>query len=169
MGISKTFSALRTEDDFYDVTLVSDDQLQVSAHRVVLSACSPYFKNILKQNRHSNPLLCLDGVTSAELQFVLDYIYQGEVQIFQENLDRFLEVAQRFQLEGLMALPDSAKQEESFSEALEESFLPPTPAEARSVERKQDSRVKREVRRRSETTAVVSLEVDTSNIEEIDQ
>ena len=168
-NISKTFSALRTEEDFYDVTLVSDDQHQVSAHRVVLSACSPYFKNILKQNRHSNPLLCLDGVTSSELQFVLDYIYQGEVQIFQENLDRFLEVAQRFQLEGLMTLPDSTKQEESFSEPLEDSILPPTPVQTRSVERKPDSRVKRELRRRSETTAVVSLDLDTSNIQHIDQ
>ena len=61
----------------------------------------------------------------------------------------------------------SRKEEESFSEALEESF-PPRPAETRSVERKPDSRVKREVRRRSDT-AVVSLDLDTSNIQQIDQ
>ena len=37
---------------------------------------------------------------------VLDYIYQGEVQICQEQLDRFLVVAQRLQLEGLTSQDD---------------------------------------------------------------
>ena len=85
-NVSKTFSSLRTDSDFYDVTLVSEDLQQMSAHRVVLSACSQYFSDVLRQTRHSNPLLCLEGVTSTELQFILDYIYQGEVQIYQENL-----------------------------------------------------------------------------------
>ena len=44
----KTFSNLRQEDAFFDVTLVSDDQRQMMAHKVVLSACSEYFKDILK-------------------------------------------------------------------------------------------------------------------------
>ena len=83
------------------MSLVSDDQKMMSAHKLVLSASSPYFKHILTTNKHSHPLLCLDGVSSAELQCVLDYIYQGEVQIYQEQLDRFLVVAQRLQLEGL--------------------------------------------------------------------
>ena len=81
-NISKSFSKLRNEDDFYDVTLVSDDQKQFSAHKVVLSSCSDYFKNILKSNKHSNPLLCLEGISSGEMNNVLDYIYYGEVYIF---------------------------------------------------------------------------------------
>ena len=32
----------------------------------------------------------------------MDYIYNGEVQIYQEDLDRFLTVAQRLKLEGLI-------------------------------------------------------------------
>ena len=47
-------------------------------------------------------MLCLEGVTSQELNNVLDYIYNGEIQIYQDNLDRFLDVAQRFKLEGLI-------------------------------------------------------------------
>ena len=46
--------------------------------------------------------MCLDGIRSDDLKNIMDYIYNGEVQIFQENLDRFLTVAQRFKLEGLM-------------------------------------------------------------------
>ena len=101
-NVSKTFKKLRSTDHFYDVTLVSDDQQQMSAHKVVLASCSEYFKNVLTSNKHSNPMLCLSGVTREDLQNMLDYIYYGEIQIYQDNLDTFLDVAQRFQLEGLM-------------------------------------------------------------------
>ena len=165
-NVSKTFSALRTEEDFQDVTLVSADLQQVSAHKVVLSACSKYFKNILQQNRHSNPLLCLDGVTSSELQSVLDYIYQGEVQVYQENLDRFLAVAERFQLEGLMNLPDTNKQEENVYQTLEE-LMSPTPTQS-SGERRGYSQVKSSTVK-TDTSAIVNIDEDTaSNIEEVD-
>ena len=98
---SNTFRKLRTSDDFYDVTLVSDDQQQVSAHKVVLSSSSEYFKNILTANKHSHPVLCLTGVNAADMKNVLDFIYNGELQIYQDHLDQFLETAHRFQLEGL--------------------------------------------------------------------
>ena len=101
-NVSSSFSQLRSEEEFFDVSLVSDDQKMMSAHKLVLSASSPYFKNILTTNKHSHPLLCLDGVSSAELQCVLDYIYQGEVQIYQEHLNSFLELAQRLKIEGLI-------------------------------------------------------------------
>ena len=103
-NVSKSFGLFRNEDYLHDVTLVSDDHKQVSAHKLVLSACSEYFKDIFQQNSRPNahPLLCLDGISSHDLNNILDYIYNGEVQIFQENLDRFLNVAQRLKLEGLM-------------------------------------------------------------------
>ena len=101
-NVTNSFRKLRTAEDFYDVTLVSDDQQQVSAHKVVLSASSEYFNNVLKSNKHSHPLLCLSGVNSKELKGILDYIYNGEIQIYQENLDSFLNIAQRFKLEGLI-------------------------------------------------------------------
>ena len=119
--VSRNFSLLRSEEEFFDVSLVSDDQKMMSAHKLVLSASSPYFKHILTNNKHSHPLLCLDGVSSGELQFVLDYIYHGEVQIHQEQLDRFLEVAQRLKLEGLTGKDDD--QERKLNETLEEAVI----------------------------------------------
>ena len=50
--ISGSLSLLQKEEDFFDVTLVSEDHTQIKAHKVVLSACSPFFKNILKKNPH---------------------------------------------------------------------------------------------------------------------
>ena len=105
-NVSKSFGRLRHENEFYDVTLVSDDQKQVSAHKLILSSCSKYFRNILKQNKHENPLLCLDGITFSDLNNVMDYIYYGEVNVYQEDLERFLKIAERLRLEGLIGGDD---------------------------------------------------------------
>ena len=98
----KSFGLFRNEDYLHDVTLVSDDQHQVTAHKLVLSASSDYFKNIFKNTKLSNPFICLEGVSSTDLNNVLDYIYNGEIQIYQDHLERFLDIAQRFKIEGLL-------------------------------------------------------------------
>ena len=116
-NVSKSFSQLRKETGLFDVTLVSSDQQQVSAHRLVLSACSDFFKTIFHSNTHSHPLLYLDGVDNREINLMLDYIYQGEVQIYQDNLDRFLDIAKKFNLDGLVP---PGKDNENFKE--EQSF-----------------------------------------------
>ena len=111
-NVSKSFRLFRNEEYLHDVTLVSDDQHQVTAHKLVLSASSDYFKTIFKNNKHSTTLLCLDGISSIDLSNILDYIYNGEVQIYQENIDRFLTVAQRFKIEGLLGDENEEEKEE---------------------------------------------------------
>ena len=101
-NISKSFQSLRNQEDFCDVTLVGEDFKQVTAHKVVLSSCSEYFKNILRNNKsHSNPMLCLNDLNQKDLNNILDYIYMGELQIYQEEIDRFLDIAQKLKLHGL--------------------------------------------------------------------
>lgn len=101
-NVSLSFGLLREEDYLHDVTLVADDNKQLPAHRLVLSACSNYFKEVFKNTaKFSHPLLCLNGVTNEDLINILDYMYNGQVSIHSENLERFLEVAQRFKLQGL--------------------------------------------------------------------
>ena len=101
-NVSKSFSRLRNEESFYDLTLVSDDQKLVPAHKLILSSCSEYFRNILQQYKHPITLLCLEGITFSDLNKVMDYIYHGEVNIYQEDLERFLKISERLRLEGLM-------------------------------------------------------------------
>ena len=79
---SRAFGIFKGEHFLQDVTLVGDDNCQVAAHKLVLSACSEYFKNIFKMNKHPNPFLCLEGVSSKDVRNVMDYMYNGEVQIF---------------------------------------------------------------------------------------
>ena len=124
-NVRSSFRNLRNANDFYDVTLVSDDYQQVSAHKVVLSASSEYFKNILTKNKHSHPLLCLNGVKSNDLHNILDYIYNGEIQIFQDDLDSFLAAAKRFQLEGLKKeQEDNDEIAQVKKEHIEDDFMP---------------------------------------------
>ena len=99
---SNAFSSLRHEDYLHNVTLVSNDNQQVSAHKLVLSACSEYFRNIFMNNQSKHPLLCIDSVTKEDLNNIMDYMYNGEVHVYQDDLDRFLTITQRFKLQGLL-------------------------------------------------------------------
>ena len=101
--VSNSFKIFRQEEDFFDVTLVTDDEVQMSAHKLILSACSSFFKTILKKNPHPNPLIYLHGVDSTNLGYILDYIYHGEVQLFQEHLDPFMDKAQTLGISGLIS------------------------------------------------------------------
>ena len=100
-NVSKSFSLLRNEEYLHNVTLVCDDNSQVSAHKLVLSACSEYFKTIFRNNNHPSPLICLEGVSSPDLRNILEYMYNGKANILQENLDNFLSLAKRLKLLGL--------------------------------------------------------------------
>ena len=81
---------LRHGEHLQDVTLVGDDQQQLRANKLVLSFSSDYFNTVFMNNGQSNVVLCLQGLTKQDLQNCLDYMYYGEVQILQQDLERFL-------------------------------------------------------------------------------
>merc|ERR1711910_101971 len=99
-NISVAFRDLREEKDFFDVNLACEDS-QGSAHKVILSACSPFFRNVLRKNPHQHPLLYLKGVKYQEMLSVLNFMYQGEVNVAQEELNSFLAVAEDLRVKGL--------------------------------------------------------------------
>jgi hypothetical protein len=70
-------------------------------HVMMNSACSPFFRNILRRNPHTHPLLYLKGVKYTDLQSVLNFMYHGEVSVAQEELNSFLTVAEDLQVKGL--------------------------------------------------------------------
>ena len=99
-NVSQAFRELREEKDFFDVTLACEDE-QVSAHKVILSACSPLFRGILRKNPHQHPLLYLKGVKYQEMLAVLNFMYMGEVNVAQDDLNSFLAVAEELRVKGL--------------------------------------------------------------------
>ena len=100
LNVSGAFRELREAKDFFDVTLACEDN-QLEAHKVIISTCSPFFRNVLRRNPHQHPLLYLKGVKYRELVAVLNFMYQGEVNVAQDDLNTFLSVAEELQVKGL--------------------------------------------------------------------
>jgi len=98
--ISSAFRHIREDKDFFDITIACEDE-QIEAHKVILSACSPFFKKVLRRNKHQHPLLYLKGVSSRDMESVLNFMYHGEVNIAQEDLKSFLQVAEDLSVRGL--------------------------------------------------------------------
>ena len=100
-NIASSFHGLRDDLDFCDVTLICEEYKQIEAHRVILSAGSPFFSYVLKKNKHSHPVIYMRGLKSKDLIAIVDFIYHGEANINQEDLDSFLVIAEELQLKGL--------------------------------------------------------------------
>jgi len=88
------------ENDSCDVTLVCEDR-QLNTHKVIISSCSPILRNILKINQNQHPLIYLRKVKYRNLQSLLNFMYQGEVNVAEEDLPGFLEIAEDLKIKGL--------------------------------------------------------------------
>jgi len=125
-NISSAFKELRDDKDFFDVTLACDDE-QIQAHKVILSACSPFFRNILRRNPHQHPLLYLKGVKYTDLQSVLNFMYHGEVNVAQEELNSFLAVAEDLRVKGLTQTQSSSHGTKRKQQSANTTLPPPKP------------------------------------------
>ena len=89
-------------DHFSDVTLISEDKKCFNAHRNVLSACSPFFKDIF-QTEHSSikQIIFLRGIYYSDLESVMQFIYLGEATFYKERMNEFLAVARSLEIKDL--------------------------------------------------------------------
>ncbi|XP_047476186.1 protein abrupt-like isoform X2 [Penaeus chinensis] len=99
-NIATSFEHLRDHEDFVDVTLACEGR-SLKAHKVVLSACSPYFRNLLKQNPCQHPIIILRDVAFVDMSALLSFVYQGEVYVSQDRLTTFLRTAEMLHIKGL--------------------------------------------------------------------
>ena len=117
----ETFSDFREDKDFSDVTLVCENNQQISCHKVVLSASSPLLAAMLRSSRQSHPLLYFLGIKVRDLSRLVDFIYKGQVQIYKSDLADFLSLAKQLKVKGVsrgdqrqdnMVEPDRGEEEE---------------------------------------------------------
>ena len=80
---------LMVNEDFSDVTLVTEDKKQIKANINILSACSPVFKDTLKKDKNSNTIMYLRGIQFSELESIMQFIYLGEAAFYEERMDEF--------------------------------------------------------------------------------
>ena len=120
-NIKGAFGNFREDKNFNDVTLVCEDGKQVEAHKVILASSSPFFQKLLGRNKHPRPPICMKGVRFDNLLAILDFLYRGEANVLQDNLDSFLTTAGDLQLRGLMGKPNEKVE---FPDSGEEHFPP---------------------------------------------
>jgi len=139
-NISGAFRELREDKDFFDITLACDDD-QVEAHKVILSACSPFFRSVLKRNKHQHPLVYLKGVRYTDLLSVLNFMYHGEVNVAQEELNSFLAVAEDLKVKGLTQNGSNSKPSNEQTAARKPSITQTVPAAKKSYQQQQQPSV----------------------------
>ena len=129
----ETLRYLSSDEKFLDVSLVTEDERLFKAHRIILSASSPFFSNILGQAvKHQDPFLFLKGVKSHILEKILQFIYLGEINISPDDLESFLNTAEELKIDGVANRQESIVEEvlenmKQIENSLKHELPPPIP------------------------------------------
>ncbi|XP_044262639.1 protein tramtrack, beta isoform-like isoform X8 [Tribolium madens] len=99
-NMSSGMNSLLENEDLVDVTLAVEGKY-LKAHKMVLSVCSPYFRELFKVNPCKHPIVFMKDVSYIAMSDLLQFMYQGEVQVSQENLTTFIKTAEALQIKGL--------------------------------------------------------------------
>merc|ERR1719233_2284375 len=94
---------IREDQKLIDVTLVTDDGQHIQAHKIILSAGSHFFRDIFLKSNQTNMLIYLKGINSVQLEHLLDFIYNGEASVGEEEFEEFLETGKDMQVKGFEA------------------------------------------------------------------
>ncbi|XP_068626393.1 protein bric-a-brac 1-like isoform X2 [Battus philenor] len=99
-NLTNCFDQLLQTESFVDVTLACDGQ-NLKAHKVVLSACSPYFQSLLIDNPCSHPIIIMTDMKYCDLKAAVDFMYRGEINVSQDQIPMLLKVAETLKIRGL--------------------------------------------------------------------
>ena len=161
------FVNLRSDKNFTDVTLACEDGQQLETHRVILAASSPFFQKLLQTTKHPNPLIYMRGVRFEDLLAIIDFLYCGETNVFQENLDSFLSIAEELQLKGLMGKTGRGEKNAQPVVKLESDIAKP---QARIDAENQKSEEERDPMIEAEPNNIIALPTYfTGNLEELEE
>ena len=121
---STVFKDLLKDDLFTDVTLACDDNQQIRAHKVILMSCSSFFRNILMKNPHERLVIYLKGVRITELTSIIRFMYLGETQVAQDDLNEFMQASEGLEIKGLItaSYPGALGKHESNKDTKNESL-----------------------------------------------
>ncbi|XP_045468581.1 modifier of mdg4-like isoform X12 [Harmonia axyridis] len=130
-NMSSGMNSMLENEDLVDVTLAVEGKY-LKAHKMVLSVCSPYFKELFKSNPCKHPIVFMKDVSYVALSDLLQFMYQGEVQVSQENLSTFIKTAEALQIKGLTGdgsnatENDTDQEEKSIQHIVEETKSVPS-------------------------------------------
>ena len=161
-NVNAAFKSLQEDNEFADVTLACEDGQQIEAHKVILAACSPFFKNLLQRSKHPHPLIYLRGIKSQDLVAIVDFLYCGEANVFQENLDSFLAIARELQLKGFLGQNNDQNTTPSFG-TMETKVEPYISSWAKYLETDSVKPIKSFFKEQKSTTEIKSCQIVAPN------
>ena len=121
--VQTSLGELRRSKDFIDVTLACED-MSINAQKIILSSCSPFFKRLLRAHTNPHPLIFMRGIKSRDLEAIVDFIYLGEANIFQEQLETFLALVEEKSWSLSLKLRDSVGIQRSLLQKMNPSLIP---------------------------------------------
>jgi len=122
------FSELRESEELFDVNLgclaYGGSTTPLKAHKTLLAAYSDIFRDMfLQMDDKMNPFIFIKGISKENLVHLLDFIYDGSVNIAKSNIKSFLDDAKELNIKGLN-FNDVSQSEHSNASALKSKTLP---------------------------------------------
>ena len=107
--LSQAFRRYLDSQLFCNVTLSAEGRT-VKCHQEILSACSNWFENILSSvESYQHPIILLKDVSFIELEYIVNFMYSGEVVVPQEEIQSFLKTAELLEIKGLLDRQEEKK------------------------------------------------------------
>ena len=107
--LSQAFRRYLDNQLFCNVTLSAEGRT-VKCHQEILSACSNWFENILSSvENYQHPIILLKDVSFIELEYIVNFMYSGEVIVPQEEIQSFLKTAELLEIKGLLDRQEEKK------------------------------------------------------------
>ena len=153
-NITESFQNVRLSTEFSDVTLVFDgDDDPIEAHRLVLAAGSTFFQKVVgeKSRSHPHPMLYLAGVNRPHIEYILDFLYNGQTKLPNGELPGFLQTAKSL---GIKGLEEEAETEDFTNTPLKDMSNCPIQPDIETKEKRNISMNSVKVRVKEEQTEV---------------
>ena len=97
---------------FSDVTIVSDDQVNVRAHKDILCFFSDALKNILQpMHDDTHTVIFLKGIRHQEIEAILSFIYLEEFEIEDTKIPELLSAAKSLEISQLRSVLEKTPDE----------------------------------------------------------
>eukprot|EP00092_Neocalanus_flemingeri_P018826 GFUD01020384.1.p1 GENE.GFUD01020384.1~~GFUD01020384.1.p1 ORF type:complete len:309 (+),score=71.44 GFUD01020384.1:39-965(+) len=106
--IQESFRDLRNDQELFDVTLACGGN-KIQAHKIILSACSGFFKEVFKLHKNPNPLVYIKGASIENLSALISFMYLGQVEVAKDDLNEFLSLGEELKVVGLQLPSDQNK------------------------------------------------------------
>lgn len=100
-NVETMFRNLLKDESLCDVTIHCKDGI-IRGHKVILAACSPYFKKIFQEHPEPPVVFVVHGVLVKQMRSLIELIYRGTTDISADVMTKICEMADDFGIKGIV-------------------------------------------------------------------